>query len=278
MNASTKAQSETSTNGTLAEIRSFAKLETTTRKHVRTLAERIETGLITAMEALESAGAARVPSSATYGVALAHVTAEVWANPAWTRAKSGESGADERAAEARESADFAASQVLMNVAPAHQAPYRAEVVIRSAGAIVHADSRRSSSGALTAAPRRGAEWVCRGRERDGPGRGDSAGRAAKYLWNSLYPYSTDVIIHTHFTINLVGLQPVYPRTMATTHAREASRTSLGDSNECFVGSWRNRREEGTAELPVGSVVGALRTKASRSAGGTCASNLRGKLS
>ena len=139
MNASTKAQSETSTNGTLAEIRSFAKLETTTRNHVRTLAERIETGLAAAIEALESAGAARVPSSTTYGVGLAHVTAEVWANPAWTKAKSGESGADERAAEARESANFAASQVLMNVAPAHQAPYRAEVVIRSAGAIVHAE-------------------------------------------------------------------------------------------------------------------------------------------
>ena len=139
MNPSTKAQSETSTNGTLAEIGSFAKHESTTRNHVRTLAERIEMGLAGAIEALESAGAARVPSSATYGVALAHVSAEVWANPAWTMRQSGESDADERAGEARESADFAASQVLMNVAPAHQAPYRAEVVIRSAGAIVHAE-------------------------------------------------------------------------------------------------------------------------------------------
>ena len=139
MNASTKAQSETSTNGTLAEIGSFAKRETATRNHVRTLAERIETGLDVAIKALASAGAARVPSSATYGVGLAHVTAEVWANPAWTKAKRGESDADERGAEARESADFAACQVLMNVAPAHQAPYRAEVVIRSAGAIVHAE-------------------------------------------------------------------------------------------------------------------------------------------
>ena len=139
MNASTKSQSETSTNGTLAEIGSFAKLKTATRNHVRTLAERIETGLAAAIEALASAGAARVPSTASYGVGLAHVTAEVWANPAWTRAKRGHSDADERAAEARESADFAASQVLMNVAPAHQAPYRAEVMIRSAGAIVHAE-------------------------------------------------------------------------------------------------------------------------------------------
>ena len=139
MNASTKAQSETSTNGTLAEIGSFAKRETATRNHVRTLAERIEIGLTAAIKALASAGAARVPSSATYGVALAHVTAEVWANPAWTKAKRGESDADERGTEARESADFAASQVLMNVAPAHQAPYRAEVVIRSAGVIVHAE-------------------------------------------------------------------------------------------------------------------------------------------
>ena len=109
------------------------------RNHVRTLAERIETGLAAAIEALASAGAARVPSSASYGVGLAHVTAEVWANPAWTRAKSGESDTDERAGELRQSADFAASQVLMNVAPAHQAPYRAEVIIRSAGAIVHAE-------------------------------------------------------------------------------------------------------------------------------------------
>ena len=61
-------------------------------------------------------------------------------------------------------------------------------------------SRRSSSGALTAAPRRGAEWVCRGRARDRPGRGDSAGRAAKYRLNSLYPYYCDVIIHTYFTM------------------------------------------------------------------------------
>ena len=132
-------QNETAASGALAEIGPFAKHESATRDHVRTLAERIETGLASAVEALESAGAARMPSSATYGVALAHVSAEVWANPAWTRAKSGESGADERAAEARESADFAASQVLMNVAPAHQAPYRAEVIIRSAGAIVHAE-------------------------------------------------------------------------------------------------------------------------------------------
>ena len=139
MNASTKAQSETSTNGTLAEIGSFAKLETATRNHVRTLAKRIETGLASAVEALESAGAARVPSSATYGVALAHVSAEVWANPAWTMRKHGEVDADERAGQIRKSADFAASQVLMNVAPAHQAPYRAEVIIRSAGAIVHAE-------------------------------------------------------------------------------------------------------------------------------------------
>ena len=80
-----------------------------------------------------------MPSSATYGVALALVSAEVWANPAWTMAKSGESDADERGTELRESADFAAKQVLMNVAPAHQAPYRAEVIIRSAGAIVHAE-------------------------------------------------------------------------------------------------------------------------------------------
>ena len=80
-----------------------------------------------------------MPSSATYGVALGHVSAEVWANPAWTMRKSGESDADERAGEVRESADFAASQVLMNVALADQAPYRAEVIIRSAGAIVHAE-------------------------------------------------------------------------------------------------------------------------------------------
>ena len=139
MNASTKAQTETTTGSILAEIGPFAKHETATRNHVRTLAERIETGLATAIEALASAGAAPVPSSATYGVALAHVSAEVWANPAWTRAKSGESAADERAGEIRESADFAARQVLMNVAPAHQAPYRAEVIIRSAGAIVHAE-------------------------------------------------------------------------------------------------------------------------------------------
>ena len=132
-------QNETATSGALAEIGPFAKHESATRDHVRTLAERIETGLASAVEALESAGAARMPSSATYGVALAHVSAEVWANPAWTRAKRGQSDADERAAEARESADFAASQVLMNVAPAHQAPYRAEVIIRSAGAIVHAE-------------------------------------------------------------------------------------------------------------------------------------------
>ena len=139
MNASTKAQSETSTNGTLAEIGSFAKRETATRNYVRTLAERIETSLAAAIEGLENAGAARVPSNATYGVGLAHVTAEVWANPAWTKATSGESDTDERAGELRESADFAAKQVLMNVAPAHQAPYRAEVIIRSAGAIVHAE-------------------------------------------------------------------------------------------------------------------------------------------
>ena len=113
----------------MAEIGPFAKHESATRDHVRTLAERIETGLASAVEALESAGAARMPSSATYGVALAHVSAEVWANPAWTRAKSDESGSEERADEARESADFAASQVLMNVVPAHQAPYRAEVII-----------------------------------------------------------------------------------------------------------------------------------------------------
>ena len=132
-------QNETATSGALAEIGPFAKHESATRDHVRTLAERIETGLASAVEALESAGATRMPSSATYGVALAHVSAEVWANPAWTRAKSGESGSEERADEARESADFAASQVLMNVVPAHQAPYRAEVIIRSAGAIVHAE-------------------------------------------------------------------------------------------------------------------------------------------
>ena len=132
-------QNETAASGALAEIGLFAKHETATRNHVRTLAERIETGLASAVEALGSAGAARMPSSATYGVALAHVSAEVWANPAWTRAKSHESGSEERADEARESADFAASQALMNVAPAHQAPYRAEVIIRSAGAIVHAE-------------------------------------------------------------------------------------------------------------------------------------------
>ena len=130
---------ESTTSSVLDEIGPFAKRETATRNHVRMLAERIETGSATAIEALANAGASRVPSSATYGVALAHVTAEVRANPAWTRAKSGESGADERAAEACESADFAAKQVLMNVAPAHQAPYRAEVIIRSAGAIVHAE-------------------------------------------------------------------------------------------------------------------------------------------
>ena len=139
MNASTKAQSETATSGTLAEIGSFAKRETATRKHVRTLAERIETGLAAAVEALASAGAARVPSSATYGVALAHVSAEVWANPAWNMRKSSEIDAGERAGEVGESADFAARQVLMNVAPAHQVPYRAELIIRSAGAIVHAE-------------------------------------------------------------------------------------------------------------------------------------------
>ena len=65
-------------------------------------------------------------------------------------------------------------------------------------------SRRSSSGTLTAAPRRGAESVCRGRERDRPGRGDSA----KYRYNSLYPYSVDVIIHTHFTRVCVLLQAI----------------------------------------------------------------------
>ena len=92
-------QNETATSGALAEIGPFAKHESATRDHVRTLAERIETGLASAVEALESAGAARMPSSATYGVALAHVSAEVWANPAWTRAKSGQSDADERAAE-----------------------------------------------------------------------------------------------------------------------------------------------------------------------------------
>ena len=139
MNASTKARSGTATSSVLAEIGPFAKHETATRNHVRTLAERIETGLAAAIEALASAGAARVPSSATYGIAIAHVSAEVWANPAWTMRKSSESGTEERAAEARESADFAASQVLMNIAPVHQAPYRAEVVIRSAGAIVHAE-------------------------------------------------------------------------------------------------------------------------------------------
>ena len=139
MNASAKAQSETSTNGTLTEIGSFATLETATRNHVRTLAERIEIGLAAAIEALASAGAARVPSSASYGVGPAHVSAEVWANPAWTMRKHGEVDADERAGQIRKSADFAASQVLMSVAPARQAPYRAEVVIRRAGAIVHAE-------------------------------------------------------------------------------------------------------------------------------------------
>ena len=132
-------QSETTTSSALAEIGPFAKHEIATRNHVRTLAERIETSLAAAIKALAGAGAARVPSSATFAVALAHVTAEVWANPAWTRAKSGESGTEERGDEARESADFAASQVLMNVAPGDQAPYRAEVVIRSAGTIVHAE-------------------------------------------------------------------------------------------------------------------------------------------
>ena len=132
-------QSETTTSSVLAEIGPFAKHEIATRNHVRTLAERIETSLAAAIEALAGAGAARVPSSATFAVALAHVTAEVWANPAWRMRKSGEIDADERAGEIRESADFSANQVLMNVAPAHQAPYRAEVIIRSAGAIVHAE-------------------------------------------------------------------------------------------------------------------------------------------
>ena len=58
MNASTKAQTETTTGSILAEIGPFAKHETATRNHVRTLAERIETGLATAIEALASAGAA----------------------------------------------------------------------------------------------------------------------------------------------------------------------------------------------------------------------------
>lgn len=122
MNASTKARTETAPSSILAEIDSFAKHETATRNHVRMLAMRIETCLVAAIEALSSAGAARVPSTATYGVALAHVTAEVWANPAWSMCNSGERRADERGTEIRESADFAASQVLMNLAPAHQAP------------------------------------------------------------------------------------------------------------------------------------------------------------
>ena len=104
--------------------RSFAKHESATRNHVRTLAERIETSLPGAIEALASTGAARVPSSATYGVALPQVTTEVWANPASTMRKRSESGGDERAIE-RESAEVAAEQVLTNVAPARQAPYRA---------------------------------------------------------------------------------------------------------------------------------------------------------
>ena len=84
-------------------------------------------------------------------------TAEVWANPAWMMRKRHEIDADERAAEARESADFAASQVLMNVAPAHQAPYRAEVVIRSAGAMVHAEVLMVT-GIAARSPRKPTRW------------------------------------------------------------------------------------------------------------------------
>ena len=131
-------QSETTTSSILAEIGSFAERENATRSHVRTLAERIETSLRDAIEALASAGAARVASSATHAVALAHVTTEVWANPAWAMRNRSESGGDARAIE-RESADFAAEQVMTNVVPARQAPYRADVIIRSAGAIVHAE-------------------------------------------------------------------------------------------------------------------------------------------
>ena len=40
-------QNETATSGALAEIGPFAKHESATRDHVRTLAERIETGLAT---------------------------------------------------------------------------------------------------------------------------------------------------------------------------------------------------------------------------------------
>ena len=132
-------QSETTTSSALAEIGPFAKHEIATRNHVRTLAERIETSLAAAIKALAGAGAARVPSSATFAVALAHVTAEVWANPAWTRAKSGESGTEERGGRSPRECRFRSQPSADERRPGRPGPYRAEVVIRSAGTIVHAE-------------------------------------------------------------------------------------------------------------------------------------------
>ena len=136
-------------NNVLNEIRSFTTNERRTRARVNTLALQIERGLASAAEALTGAGAERTPDAlGTPGrtgrrtiLQIGCARLEIDPNPKWDR-RDDDDEAHTLAETADASAQAAAEAVRMDLDPKCQAPYRADVMVRSSttGAIAHIES------------------------------------------------------------------------------------------------------------------------------------------